>query len=67
MASLTRCLQENQWRFIQAGVYLLLEKLKQAVQRRLFKRVALIHREQDPAKAFHVPLGAFLFHPLQSP
>lgn len=57
---LNRCLQENQYRFIQAGTYLLLEKLKHAVYRRLFKRVALIHREQEPAKAAHVPLGATL-------
>lgn len=42
----------------QAGTYLLLEKLKQSVYRRLFKRVALIHRQQEPAKASQVPLGA---------
>jgi hypothetical protein len=60
IADLNSCLQENQWRFIQAGVYLLLEKLKQSVFRRLLKRVALIHREEDPAKAFHIPLGDFL-------
>ena len=55
---LDRCLQEHQIRFIQAGTYLLLEKLKNSVYRRLFRRVALLHKEQEPAKAAQVPLGA---------
>jgi hypothetical protein len=57
---LDRCLQEHQIRFIQAGTYLLLEKLKNSVYRRLFRRVALLHKEQEPAKAAQVPLGALL-------
>ena len=42
----------------QAGTYLLLEKLKQSAYRRLFKRVALLHAQAEPAKAFQIPLGA---------
>lgn len=57
---LDRCLQEHQIRFIQAGTYLLLEKLKNSVYRRLFRRVALLHKEQEPAKAAQVPLGVSL-------
>lgn len=44
----------------QAGTYLLLEKLKMAVFRRLFKRVACLHAEQDPEKFAQVPLSASL-------
>ena len=40
------------------GVYLVLEKLKMPAYRRLFRRVALLHAEQEPAKAVQVPLGA---------
>ena len=42
----------------QAGTFLLLEKLKQSVYRRLFKRVALLHARAEPAKAVQIPLGA---------
>ena len=56
--ALDKCLQEHQIRFIQAGTYLLLEKLKNSVYRRLFRRVAVLHKEQEPAKAAQVPLGA---------
>ena len=40
------------------GVYLVLEKLKMPAYRRLFRRVALLHADQEPAKAVQVPLGA---------
>ena len=50
-------LRENQYRLIQAGTFLLIEKLKLFVHRRLFKLVALLHREQEPAKAERLPLG----------
>ena len=39
------------------GIYLLLEKLKFPVYRRLFKRVQLLHAAQSPAKASQLPLG----------
>jgi hypothetical protein len=39
------------------GTYLLLEKLRQAVYRRLLRRVWLIHAEQEPAKAAQIPLA----------
>ncbi|BDA51148.1 probable PCI domain-containing protein 2 [Coccomyxa sp. Obi] len=57
---LDRCLEEHQIRFIQAGTYLLLEKLKKLVYRCLFRRVALLHKEQEPAKAAQVPLQTCL-------
>jgi hypothetical protein len=54
---LDQCLRENQYSLIQAGTFLLIEKLKLFVHRRLFKRVALLHREQESAKAERLPLG----------
>lgn len=56
---LDKCIRDNQFRFIQAGTFLLVEKLKLYVHRRLFKRVALLHREQEPAKGERLPLGEF--------
>lgn len=41
------------------GTYLLLEKLRQAVYRRLLRRVYLINAEQQPAKAAQIPLPLF--------
>lgn len=54
---LDQCLRENQYHLIQAGTFLLIEKLKLFVHRRLFRLVALLHREQEPAKAERLPLG----------
>ena len=54
---LDSCIREHQFQFIQAGTFLLLEKLKLYVHRRLFKRMALLHREQEPTKAERLPLG----------
>ena len=54
-------LEAQQWRFIRAGTYLVLEKLKQSVLRRLLKKVALLNAETNPGKANQLPLGA---HPL---
>jgi hypothetical protein len=39
------------------GIYLLLERLKFPVYRRLFRRVQLLHAEAKPAKAAQLPLG----------
>ena len=60
MADCKPCMNSHGYlvRVKQAGTYLLLEKLKQSVYRRLFKRVTLIHRHQAPGKAAQVPLGA---------
>ena len=63
---LDKCIKDNQFRFIQAGTFLLVEKLKLYVHRRLFKRVALLHREQDSTKAERLPLGVHLSPPLSS-
>lgn len=62
---LNASLEANQWRFIRAGTYLVLEKLKQPVLRRLLKRVVLIHAEANPDKASQVPLGK-AFSPCKS-
>ncbi|KAK9812673.1 hypothetical protein WJX72_001644 [[Myrmecia] bisecta] len=57
---LNDALATNQSQLIQVGTYLLLEKLKMAVYRRLFKRTALLHRETaEPTKAFHIPIASF--------
>ncbi|KAK9838509.1 hypothetical protein WJX81_003800 [Elliptochloris bilobata] len=56
---LNESLQANQAAFIHAGTYLLMEKLRQAVCRRLLKRVWLLHRESDPDKAHQLPLVKF--------
>ena len=43
---MNEALEAQQWRFIRAGTYLVLEKLKQAVLRRLLKKVVLISAEK---------------------
>lgn len=55
---LNASLETNQWRFIRAGTYLVLEKLKQPVLRRLLKRTALLHAQAAPDKASQLPLRA---------
>lgn len=54
---LDESLERLQWHFIQAGTYLVLEKLKQAVLRRLLKRVHCIHAQSNPEKSSQLPLG----------
>lgn len=55
----TRCMESNQNRFLQAGTFLLIEKLELAVCRQLLKRCALMHAELNPAKATQFPLILF--------
>ncbi|EFJ42771.1 hypothetical protein VOLCADRAFT_97169 [Volvox carteri f. nagariensis] len=50
-------LESNQIRFIQSGTFLLLERLQLVVVRRLFRKVALVHAQMNPAKAHQVPLA----------
>lgn len=57
VALLLRSLEENQVSFVQAGTYLLLEKLLLSTYRRLFRKVAVVHAELNPAKASQVPLA----------
>ncbi|KAG2449210.1 hypothetical protein HYH02_005957 [Chlamydomonas schloesseri] len=57
LALLLATLEENQVRFIQTGVFLLLDKLQLVVVRRLFRKCALVHAELNPAKAHQVPLA----------
>lgn len=57
MQQMNQTLEAQQWRFIRAGTYLVLEKLKQAVMRRLLKKVVLISAE----KGNQLALG-ILFH-----
>ena len=61
MQKLNDSLEAQQWRFIRAGTYLVLEKLKQSVLRRLLKKVALLNAETNPGKANQLPLGALSF------
>lgn len=58
MQRLDESLEAQRWRFIQAGTFLVLEKLKQAVLRRLLKRVAQIYVDSNPEKSSQLPLGA---------
>mmetsp|Transcript_14482 Transcript_14482/g.41239 ORF Transcript_14482/g.41239 Transcript_14482/m.41239 type:complete len:296 (-) Transcript_14482:59-946(-) len=53
-------LREKMALFVQAGIFLLMEKLRVAVYRRLLKRVKLIHAEMRPEKAVQVPLRYFV-------
>ena len=41
------------------GTYLLLEKLRQAVYRRLLRKVHLVHGALDPGRPTQVPLPQF--------
>mmetsp|Transcript_21406 Transcript_21406/g.46870 ORF Transcript_21406/g.46870 Transcript_21406/m.46870 type:complete len:411 (-) Transcript_21406:585-1817(-) len=59
VALLMRVLEANKAAYVQAGTYLLLEKLQLATYRRLFKKCALIHAELNPAKATQVPMALF--------
>uniref|UniRef100_A0A7S0WIJ5 PCI domain-containing protein n=1 Tax=Chlamydomonas leiostraca TaxID=1034604 RepID=A0A7S0WIJ5_9CHLO len=54
---LMRTLDANQAVLVQAGTYLLLEKMQLAAYRRLFKKCALVHAEAQPGKATQVPLA----------
>lgn len=54
---LDEALSQNQWAYIASGTYLLLDKLRFSVARRLLKRVALVHAQADPAKASQLPLA----------
>ena len=54
---LNQALEEHQERFIKDGTYLILEKLRSSVYRTLTKRVHLIQKQREPAKAFQLPLA----------
>ncbi|KDD74904.1 hypothetical protein H632_c998p0 [Helicosporidium sp. ATCC 50920] len=49
----------QQLRFIREGTYLLLEKLRLAVCRRLLRAVHAVHGRDEPAKAAQIPLAWF--------
>lgn len=57
VSKLDTSLEAQQWHFIRAGTYLVLEKLKQAVLRRLLKRVVLLHAQRSPDRANQLPLA----------
>lgn len=46
VSQLDKALQAKQWHFIRKGTYLLLEKLKQSVARRLLKKIYLLKVEK---------------------
>ncbi|CAI5974942.1 unnamed protein product [Closterium sp. NIES-64] len=49
-------LSANEDRFLRAGVYLLLEKLELHVYRRLIRKIHVLQRAKDPARAHQVRL-----------
>ncbi|EFN51772.1 hypothetical protein CHLNCDRAFT_27542, partial [Chlorella variabilis] len=49
----------QQFRFIQEGTYLLLEKLRYAAYRRLLRKVCGVHAEMEPHKRTQIPLPQF--------
>lgn len=57
LAQLDTVLAERQWRYVAAGTYLLLEKLRPAVARRLIKKTAALHAAADPPRAAQLPLA----------
>ena len=59
MAQFERALVKNMELFVASGVFLLMERLRQAVYRRLLKKVKLIHQAMRPEKAVQVPLRLY--------
>ncbi len=57
--ALNEALEAGQETFIRAGTYLLLEKLKAGVYRTLMKRIHLIQKDREPAKAFQIHISLF--------
>ena len=53
-------LQDHMEDYVGAGTYLLIEKLRVAVYRRLFKKVQQIYAQFKPEKAVQVPLQYFV-------
>ncbi|WZN66280.1 enhanced ethylene response protein 5 [Chloropicon roscoffensis] len=59
VAQFERALAKNMELFVASGVFLLMERLRQAVYRRLLKKVKLIHQAMRPEKAVQVPLRLY--------
>jgi hypothetical protein len=57
LSQLDTVLAARQWRYVAAGTYLLLEKLRPAVARRLVKKTAALHAAADPPRAAQLPLA----------
>ncbi|KAL5572489.1 hypothetical protein UlMin_022086 [Ulmus minor] len=53
---LRHALQEHEDRFLRSGVYLVLEKLELQVYQRLIKKIYIIQKQKDPAKAHQLKL-----------
>ncbi|KAH7679514.1 Transcription-associated recombination protein - Thp1p protein [Dioscorea alata] len=53
---LRHALVEHEERFLKSGVYLVLEKLELQVYQRLIKKIHIIQKQKDPAKAHQVKL-----------
>ena len=51
-------MERGQYASIQAGTFLLLEKLRVLALRRLVKRCQLVHAALEPAKQSQLPLSA---------
>lgn len=57
--SLDAALEAHQASFIRAGTYLLLEKLRAGVHRTLLKKIHLIQKQRDAARAHQLPIALF--------
>ncbi|KAM7275973.1 hypothetical protein ACFE04_017839 [Oxalis oulophora] len=53
---LRHALQEHEDPFLRSGVYLVLEKLELQVYQRLLKKIYIIQKQRDPAKAHQIKL-----------
>ncbi|RXI06059.1 hypothetical protein DVH24_018101 [Malus domestica] len=53
---LRHALEEHEDRFLQSGVYLVLEKLELQVYQRLIKKIYFIQKQKDPVKAHQLKL-----------
>ncbi|XP_010468175.1 PREDICTED: enhanced ethylene response protein 5-like [Camelina sativa] len=53
---LRHALQEHEDRFLRSGVYLVLEKLELQVYQRLMKKIYIIQKQSDPARAHQLKL-----------
>ncbi|KAG9455701.1 hypothetical protein H6P81_000209 [Aristolochia fimbriata] len=57
---LRHALKEHEDQFLRSGVYLVLEKLELQVYQRLIKKIYIIQKQKDPAKAHQVKLDVIV-------
>ncbi|KAJ3677459.1 hypothetical protein LUZ60_003183 [Juncus effusus] len=57
---LRKALQDHEQMFLRSGVFLVLEKLELQVYQRLIKKIFIIQREKDPARAHQIKLDVII-------